>query len=362
MLPRGEASSAVFSPPARWDFPAGLADTLFDNQIAGSSITVGMIGMLLGGVLAPLDPVTIFGGVFKMQVSERILPLYTVYHYTDFLYRVVKFKRCRDGLVLRDPDYEFDYDQEHEQGSQERFLQSYSRSRSKVLQYALCNVWDYYVTITVDPKRFDRWDLDAIWNHLYKFFCFYSRTYSRLSYLFVPERHKDGAWHFHGFLSGILDSHLFPFIPGLHPQKLIDAGYFNFPALGQVIGYVSLGELREPLKAGFYIAKYITKEHAHDDFYQHLYYHSQGLRTARPVSDCYCSNPVLESCLSFESDYVCCGWACLESPDFTFPFLDGCEPREFEELTSFDAAVLGEDSKLGFVQLSLDDWLDCGVV
>lgn len=338
--------------PLCWCFPAGLADIHFVNQIVCSGITVGMIGMLLGGSFGPLDPVTIFGGVFKMQASARILPLYTVYYYTDFLYRVVKFKCCRDGLSFHDPDQE----------PQERFLQSYSRSRSKVLQYALCNVWDYYVTITVDPKRFDRWDLDAIWNHLYMFFRFYSRTFSRLSYLFVPERHKDGAWHFHGFISGILDSHLFPFISGLHPQKLIDAGYINFPALGQVIGYVSLGEISDPIKAGFYVTKYITKEHAHDDFYQHLYYHSQGLKTARPVSDCYTSNLALDQCLSFESDFVCCGWARLDNPDFTFPFLDGCEPREFEELLPFDAAVLGEDSKLDFVQLSLDDWLDCGVV
>nr|WP_326171392.1 hypothetical protein [uncultured Oscillibacter sp.] len=275
-----------------------------------------------------------------MQVSEKILPLYTVYYYTDFLYRVVKFKRCRDGLALHDL----------EQEPQERFLQSYSRSRSKVLQYALCNEWDYYVTITVDPKRFDRWDLDVIWEYLCRFFRFYSRNYSRLSYLLVPERHKDGAWHFHGFLAGVLDSHLFPFVPGLHPQKLIDAGYVNFPALGQVIGYVSLGKIQDPVKAGFYVTKYITKEHAHDDFYQHLYYHSQGLKSARPVADCYTSNFALDDCLTFESDFVCCGWARLKSSDFTFPFdLDGCEPREFEHLTPFDAAVLGEDTTLDFV-------------
>lgn len=280
-----------------------------------------------------------------MNVSERILPLYTVYYYTDFLYRVVKFKRGRGGVALYGPA----------EDPQERFLQSYSRSRSKVLQYALCNDWDYFVTITVDPKRFDRWDLDAIWDHLYKFLRFYSRNFSPLRYLFVPERHEDGAWHFHGFLAGVLDSHLFPFIPGFHPQKLINAGYVNFPALGQVIGYVSLSKIRNPVAAGFYVAKYITKEHAHDDFYQHLYYHSQYLRTARPVADCYTSNPYLDSCCTFESDFVSCGWARLDDPDFTFPFtLDGCESREYDEfgfvnLSPLDAAVLGEDSNQSFV-------------
>lgn len=351
MLLRGEALCAVAVPPACWVFLAGFAYTLFVNQIVCSGITVGMIGMLLGGFLGPLDPVTIFGGVFKMQVSERILPLYTVYYYTDFLYRVVKFKRCRDGLALHDPAEE----------PQERFLQSYSRSRSKVLQYALCNDWDYFITITVNPERFDRWKLDDIYSRLYDFFRMYRARYGPVSYLLVPERHEDGAWHFHGFIRGILDCHLSSFIPGVHPQKLIRAGYLNFGVLADVIGYVSLSQFRDPVAAGFYITKYITKEHAHDDFYQHLYYHSQGLKTARPVADCYTSNLALDNCLSFESDYVCCGWARLKSPDFTFPLgLDGCEPREFADLTPLDASVLGDDTKLGFVQLSLDDWLDCG--
>lgn len=305
--------------------------------------------MLLGGVLAPLDPVTIFGGVFKMQVSDKILPLYTVYYYTDFLYRVVKFKCCRDGLALRDPAEE----------PQERFLQSYSRSRSKVLQYALCNDWDYFITITVNPEKFDRWQLNDIYHELYEFFRCYRSMYGHLSYLLVPERHEDGAWHFHGLVSGILSGHLSPFLPGIHPQKLIRAGYVNFGLLADVIGFVSLSCLHDPVAAGFYITKYITKEHAHDDFYQHLYYHSQGLKTARPVADCYINNSFLDDCLSFENEFLGCGWAKLKDSDFTFPLgFDGCEPRDFANLTLFDDAVLGESTKLDFVQLSLDDWLD----
>lgn len=287
-----------------------------------------------------------------MQVSEKILPVYTVYYYTDSLYRVVKFKRRQDGLFFHDPD----------QAPQERFSQSYSRSRSKVLQYALCNHWDYFVTITVDPHKSDRYDLDTIWARLYSFFRFYSSLSPRFRYLLVPEFHEDSAWHFHGFFSGVLDRHLFPFIPGFHPQKLIRNGFVNFPALGQVIGYVSLSKIRVPLAAGYYVAKYVTKEHANDSFYSHLYFHSHGLKLALPVADCYCHNSFLDSCITFQNDFVGCGWARLEHSDFTFPFsLDGCEPRQFDQLTPVDEAVLFDlDGKLGFVQLSIDDWLDCG--
>lgn len=276
-----------------------------------------------------------------MQVFDKILPVYTVYYYTDFLYRVVKFKRRQGGLAFHDPD----------QDPQERFSQSYSRSRSKVLQYALCNQWDYFVTITVDPHKHDRYDLDSIWSKFYLFLRFYSSHFSSLRYLLVPEYHKDGAWHFHGFFSGVLDSHLFPFIPGLHPQKLIDHGFVNFPALGQVIGYVSLSKIKNPVAAGFYVSKYITKEHANDDFYKHLYFHSQGLKTARPVADFYNSSLFLDQCLTFESDFVSCGWARLKDSDFTFPFsLDGCEPRELEQLSPVDESVLSvTDVKLDFV-------------
>ncbi len=280
-----------------------------------------------------------------MTVFQDVSPVYTVYFYTEFLYKVVKFRRAASG-VLPQPSVE---------APLERFSQSYSRSRRVVLQCALCNQWDYFVTITVSPEKFDRYTLKPIWDALYEFFRFYRDTYSSgFKYLLVPEYHKDGAWHFHGFLFGILPQHISAFVPGLHPQKLIDMGYANFGLLADVVGYVSLSQLRNDTAAAFYVTKYVTKEHAHDDLYDHLYYRSQGLRMAFPVSDVYCYNSTLEACISWEGDFCSTGWARLSSPDFTFPLsLDGCEPR-LEEVfvpAAIEEEVEDLNNTFYFVQL-----------
>ena len=283
-----------------------------------------------------------------MQLQEKITPLYTIYWYTDFLYRVIKFHRRSDGIKL--PSDLADSDAL----PMDRFEQSYCRSRSMVLQYALCNQWDYFLTITVDPKKFDRWDLDRIYRYLSQWFRDYRKKHSKLlKYLLVPERHKDGAWHFHGFISGVSPAHISNFVPGIHPDKLIKAGYFNFGQLASVVGYVSLAALRDPVAAAFYVTKYITKEHAHDDFYQHLYYVSRGLRRARAVADCYIPNMVLDNCLERENAFCSSGWA--RTSNVFFPYnVDDVEPRDlqdlFPDLVPASADMQRDSSNLIFVQ------------
>lgn len=290
-----------------------------------------------------------------MPYFEQIQPLYTIYYYSDFLYRVVKFKRSSLGLA--------DRTQMDKDVPVVRFSQSYSRSRSRVLQYALCNHWDYFITITVSPALFNRYELDPIYAALSDFFKFYRKHFSPdFRFLLVPELHEDGAWHFHGLVSGVLPSHLSKFVRGIHPRKLVDKNYDNWGMLAAVIGYVSLSEVVSSVGCGFYIAKYITKDHANDDFYKHLYYHSRGLNTAYPVSDCFVSDSQLDSYLTHDYDFCSCGWVRLVSPDFTFPICGDREPRELGLFTPADADLLESldddslDDSFDPVQLSLSDW------
>lgn len=284
-----------------------------------------------------------------MEVLEKIQPLYTVYYYTDFLYRIVKFKRNTGGISLCDFD--------DSESPIDKFSQSYCRARSMVLQYALCNQWDYFITITVNPDNFDRWSLDEIYKYMSQWFRDYRKKYLyNIRYVIVPEHHKDGAWHFHGLISGIDPRHITNFVRGMHPQKLIDAGYKNFPLLGHAVGYVSLSPVRNSLGVAFYVTKYVTKENARSGFYEHLYYCSRGLRTARPVSDCYVYEPALEKCLEFDCDFCACGW--VRDADWTFPMSDIFEPRTFDSFYPVPESELETDTKLSFVQLSLADWLE----
>lgn len=237
----------------------------------------------------------------------------------------------------------------------DRFEQSYCRSRSMVLQLALCNHWDYFVTITVDPVRFDRMDLDSLYKYLSQWIRDYRKKHGcRFSYLLVPELHADRrAWHFHGFVSGLPENALCPFVHGLHPEHLIRNGFLNFPDLCSAIGYCSLSPVRDPVGSGMYIVKYITKEHAHDDFYQHLYFCSRGLSRARPVFDCYVYNSDLERVLTNESDFCATGWCQPDS--WLYPLdLANCEPRDLVDLSPVELSDLAlVDSVEEFEQLSL---------
>lgn len=304
--------------------------------------------------LGALDFLTISGDVSKMAAFEQVLPRYTVYYFTDYLYKVVRFNRKNSGVALR----------ELKEEPSERFQSSYSRSRSMVLQYALCNQWDHFITITVDKRLHDRYQLMPIYETIYAFFKFYRSTFSgAFRFLLVPEYHDDGAWHFHGLVRGVLPKHLSPFIPGRHPKKLIRKGYVNWGMLASVSGFVSLSEIKNPTGAAFYVTKYITKQHANDAFYDHLYFHSRGLSTAKAVADCYIDNHVLDQCLTFESPFCSTGWFKSADGDFTFPYsISGCQPREEGELfpsddVGLETVQLPSQEDFQPVQLTLEEWL-----
>lgn len=85
-----------------------------------------------------------------------ISPLYTIHKYREDTFKVVCFKRNldSDGLALRvrDPD-EF-------QHNETKLDNNLSRARSMVLQYALCNLWEWFFTGTLDKRKYDRFNLD----------------------------------------------------------------------------------------------------------------------------------------------------------------------------------------------------------
>ena len=77
------------------------------------------------------------------------------------------------------------------------------RARVAVRDLGLCNDWEYFVTLTLDPARIDRYDPAEVVRHLNHWLDNRVRR-DGLSYVLVPEHHRGGASHFHGFFSGAL--------------------------------------------------------------------------------------------------------------------------------------------------------------
>ena len=83
----------------------------------------------------------------------------------------------------------------------EDMLRSMRRARAKLRRLALSNEFDYFVTLTLDKKRIDRYDPQSIMKQVNRWLDNMVRRHG-LRYVLVPERHKDGAIHFHGFFAG----------------------------------------------------------------------------------------------------------------------------------------------------------------
>lgn len=175
----------------------------------------------------------------------------------------------------------------------ERSRSSLSRARAAVFEVAVCNPWEYFVTLTVDPEKFDRFNLDA-WH---RDFSQWLRNQRRLhgcalGYLLVPEKHPtSGAWHMHGLFLGLPLSRLRPFVQDEYlPYKILDKlqkgqAVYDWPGYRKKYGFCTVEPLRDRARAASYIAKYVTKDLAAAVLLSgaHLYYCSHGLRRAELV-------------------------------------------------------------------------------
>lgn len=91
----------------------------------------------------------------------------------------------------------------HKQGHSDA-IRSMRRAKANLKDIALCSSFDYFVTLTVAKDKLDRYDIKEITPKLNRWLDNRVRR-NGLTYVLVPERHKDGAVHFHGFFNGALE-------------------------------------------------------------------------------------------------------------------------------------------------------------
>lgn len=89
---------------------------------------------------------------------------------------------------------------------------SLSRTKSVIFELALCNDWEWFVTLTLNPEYHDRKDLNNYKIKLSTWIKNYNRLHqTNIKYLLIPENHKDGSWHMHGLVTGLPTEHLHEF-------------------------------------------------------------------------------------------------------------------------------------------------------
>lgn len=134
----------------------------------------------------------------------------------------------------------------------EDIARSMRRARARVRRLALSNNFRWFVTLTLNREKVDRYDPAEVVKKLNSW-CNNQVKRRGLAYILVPERHKDGAIHFHGFFNDALEA-----VASGHRDK---KGHMIYNLPGWSLGFTAAIECYgDYAGAVAYCCKYIGKQ------------------------------------------------------------------------------------------------------
>lgn len=187
--------------------------------------------------------------------------MYKLYQYNDTNFRLLCTKS--DYIPSNNKNEKKDDYYVPQTESEEIQRISLSRSKRMIREYCLCNDFTYFFTSTVSSALADRYSLSETQCNIRKIMKSIKRKNKNFIYLFITERHKDGAFHFHGVCS---DLHLYINNNGYYSSKDFDK-----------LGFNSFSKIRDKEKTSNYITKYITKDCVKNE-QGSVYFCSKGLK------------------------------------------------------------------------------------
>lgn len=129
---------------------------------------------------------------------------------------------------------------------------SMRRARGKLRRLALANDFRWFVTLTIDPEKCDSFDGSMVVKKL-NAWCSNMVQRKALRYILVPERHKSGRIHFHGFFSDSVEA-----VESGHYDKQGHKIY-NLPQWS--LGFTTAIELYDDYASAVgYVCKYVGKQ------------------------------------------------------------------------------------------------------
>ena len=191
------------------------------------------------------------------------------------------------------------------------------RARNTIFEYASCNQFDYFITLTIHDKKLkvpeDRNDINKLYKQVGQWFRDYKKKNKEFQYVILPEQHKKGGWHFHGLVKGIPETDLIPFSKS-HPgggyimKKLKEdpnAKIFDWIPWAKKWGFNDIEPIQNKTAVEKYITKYVSKGLGASikTVNAQMYYCSKGLKKAKEIVQGTYSGTVSANDTSF-FDYV----------------------------------------------------------
>ena len=152
------------------------------------------------------------------------------------------------------------------------------RAKRIILDIALNNDFEWFMTFTFDVKKIDRYNYQLCLDQLNNAIKNYNAKYNiKLKYIMVPELHelKEGetspAIHFHMLASGFVDEQF------IEKDKKTRQNVYRSLYFFEKFGRNQLLKIYDYNKfVAYYISKYVTKDE--DRVLKKRYYQSQGLK------------------------------------------------------------------------------------
>ena len=145
---------------------------------------------------------------------------------------------------------------------------SLKRAKDKIQDIVLCNKFDYFVTLTFNPRKVDSFNVEEVKKAM-KNWLNNGVKRRNYSYIAIPEYHKSGRIHLHALMSGDL--------------RLVDSGHrhnekiiYNIEDWQEKFGFCTAIPIDGNINSlGYYITKYITK--GNDKIFGRFYWSSRNL-------------------------------------------------------------------------------------
>lgn len=232
--------------------------------------------------------------------------------YPDFV-KIVKYNRPIVFTNFQDKSFFLTNEENDEE--KDYLEKSINRTKTKISDYILCNNFTHFVTFTFDPsnskvkneenrkdllkmsKLLITWVNSEQINH-------FRRHGHRFGYLIVPERHKNGAWHFHAVFQGYKNE-IEDFYSSKNKYLTVDEirsknkkpknqrGFLPRYKLGRS----EIAPVKDKFRMSNYIKKYITKELINEK-YKKRYWASRNLKLPEVIEN------IVESSTKIPKEYI----------------------------------------------------------